>query len=66
MKKVEKMKHDSDMIFTQISTGHFDDYKMAESAVVMLYVTDMSISRDGISNALKRLESHYKLSGESK
>jgi hypothetical protein len=39
---------------------------MAESAVVMLYVTDMSISRDGISNALKRLESHYKLSGESK
>ena len=47
------------MIFTAISTGDFNNFKMAERAVVMLYVTDMSISRAGISHALKRLEKFY-------
>lgn len=50
---------DSDMIFTQISTGDFNSDSF-EMAVVMLYVPDMSISRAGISHALKRLEQHYK------
>lgn len=50
---------DSDMIFTAISTGDFDNYKQAEEAVVILYVTDMSFSRAGISHALKRLEKFY-------
>ncbi len=50
---------DSDIVFTAISTGDFDDYKMSEQAVVMLYVPDMSISRAGISHALKRLERFY-------
>ena len=52
-------KKDSDTIFTAISTGDFDDYKMAEQAVVMFYVTDMSFSRGGISHAMKRLERFY-------
>ena len=47
------------MVFTAVSTGDFDDYKMAEQAVVMLYVPDMSVSRAGISHALKRLERFY-------
>ena len=50
---------DSETIFTAISTGDFDDYKQAEQAVVMLYVTDMDFSRAGISHALKRLEKFY-------
>ena len=57
---MDNWKADSDMIFTQVSSGDFDDYKMAESLVCMLYVPDMTISRAGISDALKRLERHYK------
>ena len=56
----EQMMRDSDMVFTAISTGDFDDYKMAEQAVVAFYVTDMNISRSGISHALKRLEKFYR------
>jgi len=56
---VEQQMKDSDIIFTAISTGDFDDFKMAEQAVVMLYVTDMTFSRAGISHALKRLEKFY-------
>lgn len=55
----QNWKRDSDMVFTAVSTGYFDDYKMAERAVVMLYVHDMSVSRAGISHALKRLERFY-------
>lgn len=51
---------DSDMIFTQVTSGDFDDYKMAERLVCMLYVPDMTVSRAGISHALSRLERHYK------
>jgi len=50
---------DSDMIFTAISSGDFDDFKQAKQAVVMLYVMDMSFSRAGISHALERLEQFY-------
>ena len=51
---------DSDTIFTAISTGYFDDYQMAEQAVAMLYLPDMSFSRAGICHALKRLQQFYK------
>jgi hypothetical protein len=47
------------MVFTAISSGNFDDFKMAQQAVVTFYVPDMSISRAGISHALKRLEKFY-------
>ena len=57
---IEQQTTDSDIIFTAISTGGFDDFKQAQQAVTMLYVTDMSFSRSGISHALKRLEEHYK------
>jgi len=50
---------DSDMIFTQITTGNFDNFEQVSHAVFMLYIPDMSISRAGISHALKRLEKHY-------
>lgn len=56
---LDQQMKDSDMIFTAISSGDFDDFKMAERAVVMLYGMDMSFSRSGISHALKRLEQHY-------
>ena len=57
---IEQQTKDSDIIFTAISTGGFDDFKQAQQAVTMMYVTDMSFSRSGISHALKRLEEHYK------
>lgn len=59
MSDLDEMISDSDMIFTQVSTGDFDDYKMAERLIVMLYVPDMTISRAGISHAMKRLERFY-------
>jgi hypothetical protein len=55
----ENQKRDSDIIFTAISTGDFDNFEQARRAVVMLYVTDMSFSRAGISLALVRLERFY-------
>ena len=51
---------DSDIIFTAISGGDFDNFSEAQQAVVMAYVPDMSFTRAGISHALKRLEAHYK------
>ena len=56
METIEQQDKDSDTIFTAISTGDFDNFNQARSAVVMLYVMDMSFSRSGISHALKRLE----------
>lgn len=58
----EQQMKDSDMIFTQITSGDFDNLNDVNRAVVMLYVPDMTISRAGISHALKRLEQHYKQS----
>ena len=58
---IEQQTKDSDIIFTAISTGDFDNYKDAERAIVMLYVMDKSFSRSGISHALKRLERHYEV-----
>ncbi len=57
---LKKQNTDAEMIFKQITNGNFDDFDMAQQAVVTLYVPDMSISRAGISLALKRLEQHYK------
>ena len=56
---IEQQTRDSDMVFTAISTGAFDNYAQAERAVVMFYVTDMSVSLSGIYDALKRLQRHY-------
>lgn len=50
---------DSDMVFTAISTGNFDNFEMAQQAVFVFYIPDMSISGPGISHALKRLERFY-------
>ena len=50
---------DSDMIFTQITTSQIDTMADATRLIVRMYVPDMSISRAGISHALKRLEKHY-------
>lgn len=56
---IDQQTRDSDMIFTAISTGAFDNYAQAEKAVVMFYVMDMTVSRSGISHALGRLKKHY-------
>ena len=50
---------ESDMIFTQITTGDFPDFSIANRAICAIYVPDMSISRAGIAHALKRLERYY-------
>lgn len=55
----EQNMKDSKTVFTAISTGDFDDYDMAQQAVVAFYVTDLSFSRGGISHALKRLKLFY-------
>jgi hypothetical protein len=56
----EQQLKDSDMIFKQITTGDFDNFEQVKKLICMLYIPDMSISRSGISNALKRLEEYYK------
>ena len=49
---------DSDMIFTQISTSSINNYADAERLMI-IYITDLSISRAGISHAIKRLKEFY-------
>ena len=56
---LKQQTRDSEMIFKAISTGNFDNFKQAQQVVAMFYITDMSISRSGISHALKRLERFY-------
>lgn len=62
----EQQKKDSDMIFTAISTSAIDNFKDAERMVVIGYVTDMSVSRSGISHALKKLEQFYNKNNHGK
>ncbi|MBW8034102.1 MAG: hypothetical protein FVQ79_00090 [Planctomycetes bacterium] len=50
---------DSEMIFTAISSGAYDNFDQAQQAVVLFYVPDLTVSRAGISHALERLERHY-------
>lgn len=57
---LEAQQRDSDMIFAQITSGDFDNFKDAEQAVALIYAPDKTISRAGISHALKRLEQHFK------
>jgi len=59
-KAIEQQNKDADMIFTQISTSAIDNYADALQLICSFYVTDMSISRAGISLALNRLEEFYK------
>ena len=51
---------DSDTIFLQITSGDFKNFDEAKQAITLFYVPDMTISRSGISHALKRLEQHFK------
>lgn len=62
----EQWQRDSDMIFKQITSGDFKDIGEAEAAVVYLYLPDMTISRQGISHALNRLDLHYAAQAEDK
>jgi hypothetical protein len=57
--KTEDWMKDSDTVFTAVSTGDFDNFNQAQQAVVEFYVPDMTITRAGISHALKRLENFY-------
>jgi len=60
MNAIEQQQHDSDTIFTQITEmGGFASMDEVRATVALFYVPDMSISRAGISHALKRLESHF-------
>ncbi len=55
----EQQSQDSDMIFAQITSGDFQSYAEAQDAVVAIYIPDMTVSRAGISHAMKRLEGHF-------
>lgn len=55
----EQQMRDSDMIFTQISTADCDDMHMANQMLCAFYIPDMTISRAGISHAIKRLEQFF-------
>ncbi len=58
---IDDQNRDSNIIFTAISTASYESFEEANRAVVMLYVPDMTVSRSGISHALKRLEQHYSI-----
>ncbi len=51
----EQQMKDSNMIFKQITTASYTSFREAEIAIVKFYVPDMTISRSGISHALKRV-----------
>ena len=55
----EQQMKDSDIIFTAVTSGDFKDFQEAGAVVAAFYIMDMSVSRSGISHALKRLEKHY-------
>lgn len=54
---------DSDTIFLQITSGDFANIEEAKQAIALFYIPDMTISRSGISHALKRLEQHFAAKG---
>ena len=55
----EQQMKDSDMIYTQVMSANYDTFDEVNRLVVMLYVPDMTVSRAGISHALKRLEKEF-------
>ena len=55
----EQQEKDAQMIVKQILSGWFEDYHQAERAITEVYIPDPTISRAGISLALKRLKWHY-------
>ncbi len=57
---VDQQTKDSNMIFNQITNGDFKNYDQALQTLIVLYTPDMTISRSGISHAIKRLEKFYK------
>lgn len=59
MSVTEQQQYDSDTIFAQIATGDFNSIEEARQVIALFYVPDGSISRAGISHALKRLEKHF-------
>jgi len=62
----EQQMRDSDMIFTQVSTSALANMEEAQRLIVMLFVRDMTVSRAGISHALKRLERFYDAEAQRK
>jgi len=54
----EQQMNDSNMICKQMEAANYDNFAEVQRAIVMLYVPDMSISRAGISHALKHLENN--------
>lgn len=55
----EQQMKDSEMIYRQITSAGYDNFEEVNRAIVTIYVPDMSISRAGISHALKRLEKYF-------
>jgi hypothetical protein len=56
---LDQQMKDSNLVYNQITLAGIKTYKEAERMIVYLYVPDISISRAGISHALKRLEKFY-------
>jgi len=56
----EQQMKDSDMIYNQIRSAGYESWEEAQRAIVNIYVPERTISRAGISHAIKRLEEYYK------
>jgi len=55
----EQQMKDSDMIFKQLTSGGDLSHDECKRMLVMLYVPDMTISRAGISHAMKRIDEYF-------
>lgn len=55
----ENQEKDSNMIITQVMNAEFDTIDEVKQLITQVYVPDMTISRAGISHALKLLEAHF-------
>lgn len=66
LENYEQQMFDSDMIFGQMKACNWGNLEQAEQVVCQLYALDLTVSRSGISHALKRLEKLYKKKSEAK
>ena len=61
---LEQQMKDSDMIIKQLTTSNNISHDECKRMIAMLYVPDMTISRSGISHAMKRIDEYYSEGGE--
>ncbi len=58
---IEQQMKDSEMICAQIFGAEYDTFADAQRTIVTIYVPDMTISRAGISHALKKIKQDFEV-----